>query len=89
MRHLRPQCSACVYWVIDPATNTATAGHCHRYPPLVFANPATGTIVQKYPMTDHHQWCGEWQADDAALVSGAREAIKRHAQEKLSALPQG
>lgn len=81
MRHMRPVCAACVYWTVDPTVNTSTAGHCHRYPPLVFANPATGTIVQKYPTTDHHQWCGEWNGDDKPLVDAARWSVLRNAQQ--------
>lgn len=78
MRHMRPHCSACIYWVVDPAAGASSSGHCHRYPPLAFANPATGTIVQKYPTTDHQQWCGEWSGDDAPLLAAARLCIARN-----------
>jgi hypothetical protein len=75
MRHLRPVCSRCIYWIADSAASAPTTGHCHRNPPGVFALPESGTIVQKFPSTDHHQWCGEWSDDDSYLAEAARRAI--------------
>lgn len=75
MRHLRPSCSACIYWVVDKTATTPTSGHCHRYPPGIYINPQSGVIVQKFPTTDHHHWCGEWNDDDSRLSEGARKAI--------------
>ena len=72
---VRPTCSHCVYWVSDHAANPPTVGHCHRYPPGVYINPQTGTIVQKFPSTDHHHWCGEWSDDDAGLVEAAKRSV--------------
>lgn len=79
MRQLRPSCSVCIYWVIDASTNPATSGHCHRYPPHVIISPTTGTVVQKFPTTDHHHWCGEWNGDERHLVAQARQAVIRAA----------
>lgn len=77
MKRLRPTCRHCMYWIADATSETSTAGHCHRYPPGVFIKPETGVIVQKFPMTDHHQWCGEWSDDDATLVDAARRALSQ------------
>ncbi len=79
MHQLRPACSVCVYWVVDQVATPATSGHCHRYPPAVLVNSESGTIVQKFPTTDHHQWCGEWSGDDRHLAEAARKAIIRAA----------
>ena len=65
MGHLRPQCSHCIYWVTDPSVHKATVGHCHRYPPGLHVNPQTGTVIQRFPATDHHHWCGEWNCDES------------------------
>ncbi len=81
MRQLRPQCSHCVYWVADRTANPTTAGHCHRYPPGVYTNPQTGTVVQKFPTTDHHHWCGEWNGDETGLVEAVRQTAVRNAQQ--------
>ncbi len=74
MHHLRPSCGRCVYWVEDHTAVPPTAGHCHRFPPAVFANPETGVVVQKFPTTDRHQWCGEWNGDDTGLMRAAAES---------------
>ena len=63
--HLRPTCAQCVYWIADHTTGGGTTGHCHRYPPHVHVNPVSGAVVQKFPTTERHSWCGEW-SDDAA-----------------------
>jgi hypothetical protein len=73
MRQLRPTCTHCIHWVADNTADTPTAGHCHRYPPGIFVNPQTGTIVQKFPTTDRHCWCGEWNGDEARWI----EALHR------------
>ena len=82
MRHLRPLCSHCVYWIADKTANPPTAGHCHRFPPGIYVNPQTGTVIQKFPTTDHHHWCGEWNGDDAKLV-GAAQSLAVKSAEKL------
>ena len=79
MRHLRPLCKYCVYWMVDSSSPTSTAGHCHRSPPGIYINPTSGVVVQKFPSTDHHQWCGEWSDDDSRLVEAARRSLKDHA----------
>lgn len=80
MRHLRPLCSHCIYWVADHTANPATAGHCHRYPPGVYVNPQSGTIVQKFPTTDHHHWCGEWNGDESRLIDAVKKMAAENAQ---------
>ncbi len=71
----KPQCSHCIYWVTDGTANPATAGHCHRFPPGIHVNPKTGIVVQKFPTTDHHHWCGEWNGDDTWLQEAVRTSI--------------
>ncbi len=75
MIHLRPTCSHCRYWQEDRTANPPTAGHCHRYPPGIYVNPQTGVVVQKFPMTDHRHWCGEWNDDEAELVDAAHKLV--------------
>lgn len=77
MRHLRPHCSYCAYWLPDPTAKPASMGHCHRFPPGIYVNPSTGTVVQKFPATDHHHWCGEWNGDDTRLVEAARSILAK------------
>ena len=79
MRHLRPVCARCIYWVAESAAGTATIGLCHRFPPSVFALAETGTIVQKMPTTDHHQWCGEWSDDDSRFLDAVRRTVMDNA----------
>ncbi|MFZ4808480.1 MAG: hypothetical protein ACOYLQ_14580 [Hyphomicrobiaceae bacterium] len=79
MHVLRPQCAHCIYWSADHTASPATAGHCHRYPPAVVINPQTGVVVQKYPTTDLHQWCGEWSDDDTRLVAAVRRMVAARA----------
>ena len=62
----------------DQTSTTPTAGHCHRYPPGIYVSPS-GTVVQKFPMTDRNAWCGEWSDDDSYLREAAHRAIARHA----------
>jgi len=45
----------------------------------VFALAETGTIVQKLPTTDHHQWCGEWSDDDSRLAAAVRRSVMDNA----------
>lgn len=59
----------------ESTTNPPTAGHCHRFPPSVHINPTSGTIVQKFPTTDHRHWCGEWSDDDRKLVDAAHRSF--------------
>lgn len=80
MRHMRPLCSHCIYWVTDRPSGQATVGHCHRFPPTVMLHPENATILQKFPATDHHQWCGEWSDDDSKLVAAARGLVMKSAQ---------
>lgn len=75
MRHIRPTCSRCIYWAESAATGTGSIGHCHRYPPVVIANPETGTVVQKFPTTAPRHWCGEWSGDDSRLASGIASTV--------------
>ncbi len=72
MKHLRPSCNHCVYWMVDLTVDRPTVGHCHRYPPGIYINPQTGTVVQKFPLTDHLHWCGEWSDDDAPFSEAAK-----------------
>lgn len=73
--HLRPTCSRCVFWVEDHTAFPPTAGHCHRYPPGIFINPDSGVVVQKFPTTDHHHWCGEWSSDESRFQAGVHQAV--------------
>jgi hypothetical protein len=79
MRHLRPLCSHCIYWLPDSSGTAATVGHCHRFPPGIYVNPQTGTVVQKFPTTDHHHWCGEWNGDDSKLTEAVRQTALQSA----------
>ena len=79
MSERRPVCALCVYWKTDQVGSHPMAGHCHRYPPGVYINPTSGTIVQKFPMTERNQWCGEWSGDESALVDAARRSAVAHA----------
>ena len=79
MRHLRPLCSHCIYWVADNTANPPTMGHCHRNPPGIYINPQSGTVVQKFPSTDHHQWCGEWNGDESQLLDAVRQMAVENA----------
>lgn len=73
--YLRPNCAHCIYWVADHTADPPTAGHCHRFPPGIYVNPQTGTVVQKFPSTDHHQWCGEWSDDDQHLLEATKRSV--------------
>lgn len=79
MRKLHPTCSQCVFWVTDNPGETATAGHCHRYPPGVYVNPQSGVVIQKFPSTDRLQWCGEWSGDQEIWANAFRAATARSA----------
>lgn len=64
-------CKTCRFWLRH---KSSTMGHCHRYPPVVFAEytpPAEGfggwsearTVAQTaWPATDETEGCGEHQA---------------------------
>jgi len=80
MRRLRPLCSHCVFWIADNTANPPTAGPCHGYPPGIYVNPQTGTVIQKFPTTDHHHWCGEWNGDETSLVDAAQKLVIKSAQ---------
>lgn len=86
MRLTRPTCATCVYWVADP---TQGGGHCHSHPPGIHTNAATGTVVQKFPMTDPRQWCGEWSDDEVGMADMARRAVARAASrgQRIEPLP--
>jgi hypothetical protein len=75
MHHLRPICARCAYWVEDHTASPGTAGHCHRFPPGIYINPENGVVVQKFPTTDHLQWCGEWTGSDARLMAAMRAEL--------------
>ncbi|NRG18930.1 hypothetical protein HPQ64_14650 [Rhizobiales bacterium] len=77
MKKLRPTCSHCIYWTEDHTADPATAGHCHRYPPGIYINPQSGVVVQKFPTTDHHHWCGEWNGDDTRLVQALHMQLEQ------------
>jgi hypothetical protein len=70
MSERRAICAHCIYWAADHGTGTV--GHCHRFPPAVAVNAKTGTVVQKFPLTERGQWCGEWQVDEQQMVDGTR-----------------
>jgi len=67
--------------MMDHTVDPPTVGHCHRMPPGIYINPKSGTVVQKFPMTDRHQWCGEWKGDEAELVEAARQSTLLHARD--------
>jgi len=77
MRHLRPLCSSCIYWVPEHTADPPRVGHCHRYPPGIYVNPQTGTVVQKFPTSDHNHWCGEWDGDESRLVDAAKQLVEK------------
>ena len=77
MLNMRPNCSQCVYWVTDRSPDAATTGHCHRYPPAVSINPQSGTAVQKFPLTDRQNWCGEWSGDVVEWVEAFKKVTAR------------
>ncbi len=79
MRHLHPLCSRCIYWQHDNTTTAGTVGHCHRFPPGIYMNPHTGTVVQKFPTTDKSHWCGEWNGDPSHLAEAVRNSALRSA----------
>lgn len=81
MTERRPTCAHCIYWKGEQVSAQPTTGHCHRYPPGVFANPQTGTVVQKFPVTERSQWCGEWNGDDTALAEAVHHAMLKHARD--------
>jgi hypothetical protein len=68
-----------VYWVPDHTADPATVGHCHRFPPPVYVNAHTGTVVQKFPSTERHHWCGEWSNDEESLLAAARSSVVKAA----------
>ncbi len=73
--YIRPTCSHCMYWSHEGSKEVATVGHCHRYPPGIHVNPQTGTVIQKFPTTEKHHWCGEWSDDDQVLQDAARRSV--------------
>ena len=75
-KHMRPQCSQCMYWMADVPPTT---GHCHRFPPEVYFNSVSGVAAQKSPLVDHLHWCGEWRDDDDWLADTAHRSIERSA----------
>ena len=75
VHHVRPTCSHCVYWVGDHTVGSSTVGHCHRFPPGIYVHPESGTVVQKFPSTDHHRWCGEWTDDESSLLEAAKRSV--------------
>ena len=79
MHQMRPSCSACAYWVMDHTATPPTSGHCHRYPPGIYIDPRSSVVVQKFPTTDHHQWCGEWDGDQTRLAEAAKNSVLRAA----------
>ena len=73
--YLRPTCSHCVFWTPDLTADPATIGHCHRFPPAVYVNTQTSTVVQKFPHTERHHWCGEWTDDEGPLQEAAKRSV--------------
>ena len=81
MHHMRPICARCVYWVEDHTAVTNTIGHCHRYPPSLYVNQANGVVIQKFPTTDRHHWCGEWSSDETKLKEAVRSSLAETARQ--------
>lgn len=77
MTQLRPTCKKCIYWVAETATQPTKVGHCHRYPPVVAIHPTAGTTIQKFPSTDQHHWCGEWDGDPDRFSGALRKLLER------------
>lgn len=77
MRRLRPVCNQCAYWMAEASGHV---GHCHRNPPTLYVNPESNAVQQRFPVTDHHQWCGEWMGDESRLVDAARHSVLKRAQ---------
>lgn len=77
MSDSRPNCGHCIYWKGEATSDRPLTGHCHRNPPGVFINPTSGTVVQKFPLTDRSQWCGEWSDDEAPLVEAAKRSLHK------------
>lgn len=76
MRRLRPVCNQCAFWNAEPS---GQVGHCHRFPPTLYVNAESSSVQQRFPVTDHHQWCGEWNGDDSKLVEAARRSVLKRA----------
>jgi hypothetical protein len=36
-------------------------------------NSKTLALVQKFPVTDRNEWCGEWDGDETRLKAAAHE----------------
>jgi hypothetical protein len=81
MSERRPVCAHCIYWRPDQLVGQPTAGHCHRNPPGICVNPNSGTVIQKFPMTERAQWCGEWCGDDTQLLETMHRAMLKRAAE--------
>jgi hypothetical protein len=75
MHVLRPTCGKCAYWVEDHTAVPPTAGNCHRFPPGIYIKPDDCVVVQKFPTTDRHQWCGEWCGSDEKLMDAVRSSM--------------
>ena len=75
------------HWAADKTVDPPVAGHCHRYPPGIYINPETGVVVQKFPMTDQHHWCGEWDPDGERLLSAVRRSVRDQVVRQHSVAP--
>lgn len=74
MHVLRPTCAECAYWVEDHTAVTPTAGTI-RSSSGIYVKPDDCVVVQKFPTTDRHQWCGEWCGSDDKLMDGVRQSV--------------
>lgn len=56
--------------MIDRSASKFESGSCRRYPPVPYVdceptrleNLTYGTPADRFPLTTHDDWCGEWQA---------------------------
>lgn len=65
-------CNLCLHWSVDleqgpRKIGEPAPGHCHRYPPAVFAFhlPQGVQIRTQYPQPHSDFWCGEFVPREA------------------------
>ncbi len=62
-----PTCDKCRFWhTTDGGVEDQT---CRRFPPVVVSEmfedrPLPAPAAGVWPVTDRHDWCGEWAAKD-------------------------